>query len=63
MLFQNDLNYAICFEKLPGYCGIVYSNIADGMEYSFELLNAECGMYKNKFVCKWSLNYLTDSNE
>lgn len=63
VLFQNDLNYAVCFEKLPGYCGIVYSNVAEGgMEYNFELLNAECGMYE-KYIFKVIKNkYRTNEN-
>lgn len=42
--FQNNLNYAICIQKEPGYCSVTYSNTApDGTAYRLQLINVDQG--------------------
>jgi hypothetical protein len=42
--FQNNLNYAICIHKEPGYCSVTYTNTApDGTAYPFQLTNIDQG--------------------
>ncbi|XP_044762650.1 uncharacterized protein LOC123319783 [Coccinella septempunctata] len=37
--YFNNLNYAICIRREAGYCSITYSNVMNGLEYPFELVN------------------------
>ncbi|XP_069685946.1 uncharacterized protein [Periplaneta americana] len=40
--YMNNLNYAICIRKEPGYCSITYTNTGpDGMGYPFQLTNVD----------------------
>ncbi|GLG93829.1 Uncharacterized protein GBIM_01168 [Gryllus bimaculatus] len=42
--YTNDLNYAICIRKEPGYCSITYSVRSDnGTESDFQLVNVDAG--------------------
>lgn len=37
--YFNNLNYAICIRREAGYCSITYTNIMNGLEYPFQLVN------------------------
>ncbi|CAG9830897.1 unnamed protein product [Diabrotica balteata] len=41
---QNNLNYAICIKKQPGYCSITYTNVMNGVEFPFNLVNFANGV-------------------
>ncbi|CAH1112018.1 unnamed protein product [Psylliodes chrysocephalus] len=42
--YFNNLNYAICIRRTPGYCSITYTNVLNGVEYPFNLVNFINGM-------------------
>ncbi|XP_015836244.2 uncharacterized protein LOC658432 [Tribolium castaneum] len=37
--YFNNLNYAICIRKEAGFCSITYTNMPNGLEYPFQLVN------------------------
>ncbi|KAL3270898.1 hypothetical protein HHI36_021410 [Cryptolaemus montrouzieri] len=37
--YFNNLNYAICIRREAGYCSITYTNVMNGLEYPFEIVN------------------------
>ncbi|XP_044260176.1 uncharacterized protein LOC123008447 [Tribolium madens] len=37
--YFNNLNYAICIRKEAGFCSITYTNVPNGLEYPFQLVN------------------------
>ncbi|PNF20685.1 hypothetical protein B7P43_G03027, partial [Cryptotermes secundus] len=40
--YMNNLNYAICIHKEPGYCSVTYTSTApDGTAYPFQLTNVD----------------------
>ncbi|CAG9861112.1 unnamed protein product [Phyllotreta striolata] len=42
--YFNNMNYAICIKREPGYCSITYTNVANGIEYPFNLVNVVNGV-------------------
>ncbi|XP_072380352.1 uncharacterized protein [Diabrotica undecimpunctata] len=42
--YFNNLNYAICIQKQPGYCSITYTNVMNGVEFPFNLVNFANGV-------------------
>ena len=40
-IFQNNLNYAICIKRSPGFCTISFKNEKNGEEQEFQILNVD----------------------
>lgn len=53
-LFQNNLNYVICIQRQWNYCSTMYSNVADDVEYDFQLINIDSGEESKFFILQLS---------